>query len=392
MGTTTFARAEEANIGILEAKLEREFWHSLFFARFAGFVEKDKTGGDIPPNTPIVIKREYAQEGMDQLLIPMLRRLTGAGVYGDNQLLGNEEAMSIYYHKTYINQRRNGVKLGGRAAMQRVKKFNLFSKQRPVLERWMAEATEWMILYAFFKGWSPHLLATTANGGLYINSNTQRSHPNFWVPGTGVVTWSATEATYDASIHTALAAMSDASTYHCTTANLEELRVIAIEKNLQPIMADGIEVWPLLLHPKSVKQLRADSAWVNAQKDANVRGLKNPIFTGAAGIYAGFLVFERQIMPGVSSAASVVTYGATNPLSSLDTYDRKTFLAFGNNAVSWGWADGPYFDEEYEDYKNLKGVGVGIIDGAARADFLDSNSSPSAVVNQSSIAGAFYSA
>jgi len=110
--------------------------------------------------------------------------------------------------------------------------------------------------------------------------------------------------------------------------------------------------------------------------------------------YAGFVPYERMMVPGISPASATVTFGATNPLSALDTYAIKGAIIFGKSALAYGWADGPYFDEEYEDYKNNKGVGIGVIAGCARAEFKDNSTdgSNTAVKNQSSMIVATYSA
>jgi hypothetical protein len=110
MAVTSVPRSSEGNLGLLEAKMEREMFRQLFFARFTGFTTKDqRTGDTVTPSSPIVAKRELAQEGYDHLKVPMLRKLIGAATYGDVQLEGNAEAQVIYYMDAYINQIRHGV-------------------------------------------------------------------------------------------------------------------------------------------------------------------------------------------------------------------------------------------------------------------------------------------
>jgi N4-gp56 family major capsid protein len=392
---TSFARAEEGNVVLLREELEREAWYSLFFARFAGFTTKDEVDGSlIPSGSPIEILREFATEGSDSMLLPMLLRLTGAGVSGDSQLLGNEERMYLYYQKVYINQKRHGVKVGGRISNQRVKKFRLLEKAQPLLSDWLAQWMEWMFIYTFFHGYAPHILENTTTGGLYIGSGQKICHPNFYAAGSGFVTWSATAATYEDSVADACTGVTDTSTDHMTADLLEDLRVKVKSKKIMPLVVDGNEFYPILLHPNQAKQLRQDSDYRNAVKDAWTRDSKNPIFTGAMAPYAGFVPYERMMVPGISPASATVTFGATNPLSALDTYAIKGAIIFGKSALAYGWADGPYFDEEYEDYKNNKGVGIGVIAGCARAEFKDNSTdgSNTAVKNQSSMIVATYSA
>ena len=136
MATTTWARTEEANIGLLNEKLRREAHYKTFWSRFAGFTKLSGEGKDrqaTPSGMPIEIMRDFVSQGMDHMLMPMLRNLTGAGIYGDKQLEGNEELMDIYYNKVYINQIRNGVKLGGRVSQQRLKSLRIEKERQPFL-------------------------------------------------------------------------------------------------------------------------------------------------------------------------------------------------------------------------------------------------------------------
>jgi N4-gp56 family major capsid protein len=397
MSITSFSRSEEGNVVLLREKMEREAWYSLFFSRFAGFTTKDKVDGSlIPSGSPIEILRDFAAEGSDSMLLAMLKRLTGTGVSGDAQLKGNEERMNVYYQKVYINQKRHGTKVGGRISNQRMKKFNLIAKAQPLLSDWLAQWMEFNFLYTFFHGYSPHILENITTGGLYITSGQKICHPNFYCAGSGFSTWNATAATYEGTLDDDVSGVTDTSTDHLSCELLEDLRVQTITKKIMPMVSkEGIEFWPMLIHPQAAKQLRKDSDWKNAQKDARIRGVNNPLFTGALGEYAGFVLYERMMMPGIYPAgtSSSVTIGATNPLSALDTYDRKMGLIFGRGAIAHGWALGPYIDEDDEDYKNNKGVAIGIIGGSARAEYKDNSTdgSNTAVVNQSSIAFTTYS-
>ena len=92
-----------------------------------------------------------------------------------------------------------------------------------------------------------------------------------------------------------------------------------------------------------------------------------------------------------NAGAGTVAFGATNPLSGVDTYARKCSIIFGKHAISRGLADDPFFERDSQDYSNIKGVGVGQIVGDARGEYNDSTSSPAAVINQSSAVVATYS-
>lgn len=385
MAVTSIPRSSEANIGLLEVKMEREYFKKTFWARFAGFTTQDDQGYTIAPQSPLVIKKEPASEGMDFIKVPMLRKLVNAPTYGDKQLEGNSEAQRILYLDAYINQRRHGVAPPPKMQNQRVKRFNLAARVRPQLEDYFAEDTEIQIASAFYESFSRNVSADSDDGGYAF---TKVPHPNIFTADAGEVTWNATVATYEASLVTAVNNLTDTSSDYFNTDALDSLRTEVMKLNIPPIMVNGVPTWPMLIHYNQAKQLRTDSTWRQAQREAGVRGLmSNPIFSGALGHYAGFTLFERQLGVfgvDVSGGAGSILWGATNPHSAVDTYDHKAAIVFGKNSICQAWAEGPFFEEDTFDLKNRKEVGSGFIDGFKRADFEDSTSSPTDVVNQTS--------
>ena len=119
---------------------------------------------------------------------------------------------------------------------------------------------------------------------------------------------------------------------------------------------------------------------------------ENPLFTGAMGEYAGFVFYERLLgVMGATASADTVTYGATNPLSAVDTNPKKCSIIFGSGAIQTGVAAKPFVKRGYYDYENIDGVSIGTICGDARGEYVDSTSSKTAIINQSSCIVATYS-
>lgn len=406
MPQTNWPRSEEWNVALQNERLRREMWKKLFFSRFVGFTSQNETenGFNIkaPSGMPIEVLREFATEGSDHMLIPMILRIKGAGIYGDNQLKGNEERQNLYYQKAYINQIRNALKSGGRMSQQRMKKLDLIRRFRPQLEDWLAEWMEYNFLYTFHHGYSPHILATVPNGGINLTSGQKIPHPNFYAAGSGFVTWNATPATYEASVEDAVTGVTDTSSDYFSTTLLEDLRVRVQEKNIKPMVTqEGIQFYPMVVHPLQMKQIRAESDWKAAQRDwaSGMQGVKNPIFNGASGFYAGFVLYERELTMAVDpdNVAGTVAFGwptAEFGEAALSDHARKVAIIFGAGAIAHGDAMGPYIDEDDEDYKNLKGVAIGLIGGSARSEYKDNSTdgSNTAVINQSSITVCTYSA
>ena len=399
MAATQWARTEEANIGLLNTKLRRQAHYKTFWSRFAGYSKVTGEGKDrdvIPSGMPIEIMRDFVQDGMDFMLVPMLLNLTGAGTYGDNQLEGNEEAQNIYYNKVYINQIRHGVRINGRVSTQRLKALKPERKAQGQLSDWMANWNEVAIARAFYQGWNQHIFATTANGGFYINSGQKRCHPNFFTADAGQATYSATDATYEGTLDDALTNLTATASDYFSVDLIEAMRVEVMKLKIEPMTTkEGVDFWIWLLHPNQARQLRQDTQWQAAHQNGALQlGIKNPVFAGSLGYYGGFCFYERLL--GVFGAepagtSSAVTFGATNPLSALDTYARKASIIFGKGAISRGVANDAFFERDNYDYGNATGVAVGAILGDSRGEFYDSTSSVTAVINNSSAIVASYS-
>jgi len=279
---------------------------------------------------------------------------------------------------------------------QRLKALQIEKQKQPLLSNWAAQWNEVALARTFYEGWSPHITAATTSGGLYIGSGQKRVHPNFFTAGSGQVTYSATDATFESSVDTALTNLTDTSTDYFSTDLLEAMRVEVIKLKIKPMVTEnGMEFWPMLIHPNQARQLRADSDWQGVNQRAWVanEAKNNPIFSGAIGSYAGFVLYERMLgVFGASpSGTGTVTFGATNPLSAPDTYARKCAIIFGAGAISRGVAEDLSFERETDDYGNVLGIGAGMIVGDSRGEYYDSTTSVTGVINQTSAIVATYS-
>jgi N4-gp56 family major capsid protein len=112
-------------------------------------------------------------------------------------------------------------------------------------------------------------------------------------------------------------------------------------------MENGEEYFGLVLHPYTVMTLKESSAWQQAQRDANVRGEGNPLFTGAAGVWDGVIIYTSNRVPNSSNG-------------SINVSDN---IFFGAQALSMAYAYYPDWTEEYFDYGREQGIATYTIKG-----------------------------
>lgn len=382
---TIIQRSDEAHIGLLQAKTEKEMFKRLYFSRWMGFTQQSKmTGEDIPPVAPIVMKKDFASQGMDNMVVPMLKNLSGRPVYGDTQVLNTGESQRLNYLKIYLNQRRKAVQPPARMSNQRVKTLNLIEQARPQMQDWLARDTEVQIVRAFYERYSGNVSTATSSGGL---GQTIRYHPNIYAADSGAVTWSGTVATHVSNIHTAnQGLLAGAADDKMSASALYKFMTYCNKKEIVPIVIDGYDIRPLLIHENQWAQLLLDPLFRETMNQALPRTLiENPLLSGCSHIFAKFAIFVREFSVfGLSSTSSALTWGATYPLEGVDSYDTKGAICFGMGALAGAWAFGPEYSVEVTDHKNKQETAVAMIDGFARADYMDDSTTPTEVINKSS--------
>lgn len=136
---------------------------------------------------------------------------------------------------------------------------------------------------------------------------------------------------------------------------------------IRPIRIDGSDYYALFLHPYQVYQLRRDTntlQWADIQKAALTGGeiTKNPLFTGALGMYNGVVMHEWTRLPTIvgSPNSGVIA----NFRRAVFAGAQAACIAFGQGA-----SEQPNWFEELFDYGNQLGVAGGIIHGVKKTRF-----------------------
>lgn len=339
-----------------------------------------------PTGKPIEVLTNFEHEGGVTMDIPVVYPLTEPMIYGDKQLLGTEESRKIAYKTVRINQVRKGIKVrDGKMSEQVLKKPEVQKELmttasielRDINTRWNGFG----VYDAFLRGFSDNLTSTVADGGLGV---TAKSHPNFYVMGSGKAAWNDNPVTYESNVATALATLTDASTDYFSTRTIEAAVFYASKHKIQPMKFGSQQFYCMVISPAQAIQLWSDQKWLNAQSERiKAEGDKSPLFTGIIeGVYRGVLIYVDQNAPGTKvtgdtgydSSRGVVNYGNKNPLENpIDESPRKLAILFGKSAIACGYASALKFEQETWDYGNKKTEGSHMIVGYERSDIYDSD-------------------
>lgn len=343
-----------ANTTVTSA-LQVEKWRKEYFAEYVRDSRFKRYMGETV-NAPIQMVRDLKKAKGDTVNVPLLTRLQGSGVTGDNTLEGNEEAIGNYNHQIVVDQLRNAVSLGHMADQST--ELDLLNAAKPMLKSWSMEQLRDDIIAAMG---SPALdgtvyaSATEAQKDLWLDANTDRI-----LFGSAIANLSqsapAGGATND---HSASLANVD-STNDTLTASLLSLvaRLIkTADPHIRPIRVSEDEEYYIGFVPSlAMRDLRADSTMAQANRDARERGKDNPLFRG------GDLIYDSLIIREVPEIAVISGVGA-------GSIDVAPCYFCGAQAVGVAWAEEPKEIMDTRDYGNVKGRGISEIRGVDKLMF-----------------------
>lgn len=254
----------------------------------------------------------------DSVVFGLMMNLSGAGVEGNRAILaGNEEALNIYDFTVNTQLVRNAVSRF--EADDQKTQYDMLKEIKGALKQWLSD---WL------------------DNKLIAKLTTTMPNP--------------TETVYASAANTV---SSTTANDKLTTALISRARRKAMmhAPKVQPIKVDGMDKYIMLVSPWAAKDLKDDAKWLAAQQNANVRGSKNPIFTGALGEYDGVILYEYErvsLSNGGASSANVC-------------YN----LLLGKQAACFAVARPAKHIEQTDDYGNVAGNGIAFYGAVEKTKF-----------------------
>jgi N4-gp56 family major capsid protein len=301
-------------------------------------------------NKRSIIQRltELEKSAGDTIKYDLLMQMTGDGVAGDNRMRDNEEALTYYQDSVAIDQLRNAHAFRRMSQQRTLHDMRVDAKSN--LADWFAGTFD---TYGF------NFLCGKTTFSFAGNTPTAPDADHYIVSGD--VANSGVIATDEGSL---------GNNDQIQLADLDYAKEAAktLTPPIRPAIFDGLEYYVVILHSYSVTDIRLDVAnsaytdWPTIQMYANKRGLSNPIFTGALGVYNGMILLESTYLPAFTGAAASTVrrnlfLGAQSGVFAQGSaYDGIEKERMGkDNLMSWY--------EQTDDYGNEKGISVGCIFG-----------------------------
>ena len=336
--------------------LRPELWQKALYEdvmRGLYFVEGGLMGED--ENNIIQVKNDLQKSKGDTITVGLTTRLTGAGVSGDSELEGNEEAISAYSESILIDQKRFAVRLTGALDEQK----NAYDMRMDAKEKLTIRLQEFIERQFFLK-----------LGGC---ANTTLNDVNGVVVGTDAL-WSNSPDDIVSSRLVCANASGGASlgaTDLITPELISKARVKAVmaEPKIQPLRIKGENFYVLFVHPWQAYDLKNNATFSQARREAEVRGKDNPIFTGALGVWDGVIIKEHEFVPFLDVSVAGHNFYATGSGTDYAVDTCRALLcgrqagAFAKAKMTKGWVEKSF------DYENKTGFATGLIGGIQKVMF-----------------------
>ena len=312
----------------------------------------------------IIRVRNELKAGGEQMNIPLVSRLTGAGV-STGTLVGNEEMIDNYGMRVWLEWARHAV-VTNKAESQK-DSADIFGEAKPLLSDWGKELQRDELITAFMAlpSESQPSAGVRVNGIQYdLATAAQR---NTWnAANSDRVLYGNTTANYNATHATALANV-DTTNDKATASNLALLKRVAMgaSPKIRPFKTDsGYEYFVAFAGMNTFRDLKASLETIN--KDARPReqnGVdKNPLFQDGDQIYDGIII--RQV-PEISSFVTNV-WTTLKTAGTASARVEPVFLCGQQAAaMAWGQMAKPTFRKE-DDYGFITGTGIEMAYGMSK--------------------------
>jgi len=305
-----------------------EFWASDLYSQAEKLTFWNKFEGPEGSSMPVLRRDDFEKEPGDTIRFDIVMALTGAGTTGDIVLTeGNEEEVKFRQISMGLTSLKHAVRWSWMSELMITHNMRVTALNQ--LRKWLAGKIDERIFATF----------TGMTIGGFVPTTTAANLPTtmLWYSGAATSIVTITESTDNISLN-----------------DISEMKAYAIQNNnLEPLrLADGEEVYGLVLHPYTALDLRQNTAtpgWLAVQQAARERGASNPVFTGALGMWDNVILYQS---PRIPTAAD----GDTSAVVS-----RNIF--FGSQAMVRGYALHPQWIEQEFSYGEEIGIATRLVLG-----------------------------
>ena len=327
-----------ASTGTARTGLTPQYWDDQFFrdyvrsSRFKRYMGTDEA-------SIIQIREELTRKRGDTITFALVNELVAAGVTGNSTLKGNEERLNSRSMNLTVDVLRHAVAVDDWDEQKSV--IDLRDAARVQLREWAQKQLRDSIVNALGQIDGVNMSASTAGQRNTWTTNNQDR-----------LLFGSTTANYNANFASAVASIASTEQLSPNILSLLKRMAQAASPKIKPVYVKEMdqEWYVAFIGPRAWRDLTEDNPTTNvltlANRDARLRGVDNPLFTGDSLVWDGMILRE---IPEI--AALTVASGSAGAAI------EPVYLC-GAQAIGIAWAQRTKSTTDTDDYEFLHGVGV----------------------------------
>ena len=354
------------------ASLTPQIWDDNFFrdyvraSRFRRYMGTDEA-------SIIQLKEDLTKRKGDTVTFALVSELTGGGVTGNSTLKGNEERLWERADTLVVDVLRHAVAVDDWDVQKSV--IDLRNAARVQLREWAQKTLRNDILLALHQRSGVNFAtATAAQNNTWTANNQDR------------LLFGLATTNYTSIFATAVVSLTAAEQLTPNVLSLMKRMAQSANPKIKPVYVKELdqEWYVAFIGPRAWRDLTEDSPTTNvltlANRDARVRGVDNPLFTGDS------LVWDGMILREIPEISALGLYSG-----SAGAAIEPVYLC-GAQAVGLAWAQRTKSTTDTDDYEFLHGVGVQEIRRIKKLEFGTSTTTESATPKDHGIVTAYLAA
>jgi len=322
-------------------------WDSEFFAeyvrqnRFSRYMGTDE-------NAIIQIKENLTKQKGDTINIPLVAKLTGAGVTGNGLLEGNEEALANHNFPIVVDTLRHAVAITDHE--EQMTEIDMRGASKAMLKSWAMEKLRTDIITGLGQ------IYDAGTGNFVTYGSASAAQKNAWnANNSDRVLFGTLRSNYNSTHATALATVAAAQKLSAPVVSLMKRIAKTATPIIRPYMVEDEEEWYVMFaNSLAFRDLKENLTTLH--RDAMERGKSNPLFRDGDLVYDGVIVREipeMGVLNGVGNAGANVS---------------PVYLC-GAQALGVAWAKRTKSTTDTRDYGFVHGVGIAEMRGVRKCVF-----------------------
>lgn len=314
----------------VDAANVEELWDKNFFKEYVRSNRFKRYMGTTA-NSVIQTRMDLTKKAGDGITIPLVTKLSGAGVTGNGLLEGNEEALGNYGHKIEVATRRNAVAVTDND--QQFTGIQLRDAGKEMLKLWCMEKLRTDVITALgSKSGTAYGSASEAVKDAWLVANADRV-----IFGDGSVGGYTDHSADVLAVTAAMKLTKEVVSKAKATAELAS-------PIIRPVtVGEDSENYVMFVGSGAFRDLKVDLG--TSLQNAQERGDGNPLWKD------GDLMWDGVVIRKIQEIGTIGTVGAASARI-------EPYYLCGAQALGVAWAQTPKSTTDTRDYGFVKGVGI----------------------------------